>query len=380
MTYGRARLWLGIAGVGSLVTMASIALTGSLPQSFLQTTPGLGLQGLLQLAGVTGLCMLVLMPLDFLGGFWLPKRFNRSPAPFGAWLKNYSKAAILQAILFVFFGSMILLFSQNLGPAAGLAGIGLFIIACFVVRNRLILGRQLQTQASADKLLDVITLIQAWQIFVPQIVVVEHKDMGFTGGITDIGKNAKIVIPQAWLAFSTEHLATAVARRAMAISSGSYNRGLILAFVWNVAGFLLCALLPQAELTSVAGLVTIVCGFTLWSFVGLLTLPTLSRNASLRIDQELVRHGMPAELISNTALAVDRLQDDEPQRPRWVETIFHPVPSVSARNSQNTIGGIAAWNVARTALFFSWACLGILSRAVHCNVGRPELWAMLPTD
>jgi hypothetical protein len=79
---------------------------------------------------------------------------------------------------------------------------------------------------------------------------------------------------------------------------------------------------------------------------------------------------------------IDHLQDDEPTRPAGVEAIFHPIPSVSARlrafaTERPTTG---AWNAARYALYLSWPCLGFLSRAVHCNSGRPELWAMLPVD
>jgi hypothetical protein len=122
------------------------------------------------------------------------------------------------------------------------------------------------------------------------------------------------------------------------------------------------------------------CGFTVWSFLGLLVLPTVSRNASLQIDEELVHLGLPFELITNTASTMDHLQDGEPERSRFIETIFHPVPSVNGRNQSKTVKGFAAWNVARTTLFLSWACLGLLSRSVHCNVGRPELWTMLPTD
>ncbi len=34
----------------------------------------------------------------------------------------------------------------------------------------------------------------------------------------------------------------------------------------------------------------------------------------------------------------------------------------------------------RMMLFLSWAGLGGLARAVHCNIGRPSLWVMLPCD
>jgi hypothetical protein len=63
--------------------------------------------------------------------------------------------------------------------------------------------------------------------------------------------------------------------------------------------------------------------------------------------------------------------------------VFHPVPCVRRRVAElslrlRSIRGY--WNVARLTLFLSWPCGGFLSRAVHCNIGRPELWVLLPTD
>ena len=180
-------------------------------------------------------------------------------------------------------------------------------------------------------------------------------------------QDAQIVIPKAWLSFTREQLATAVARRTIAVNSGSYMRGLLVAFLWNIGGFTLCTFLPGASLVSIAGLVTTVCGFTIWSFIGLLILPTVSRNASLIIDEELLSQGTPTALISTTAQKMDQLQDDEPDRPRLIETIFHPVPNVASRAKTERVYGFAAWNVARTTLFLSWACLGFLSR---CSLQR----------
>ena len=380
MTYARARLWLGITGVGSLVTIAIFSLTLGLPNRLLNSQAEFGATELLQLVSVTGLFVLWLIPLDFLGGFLVPAQYQKSDQKFSSWFGGYVIAAFTQALLFVFFGSLIILSSQTYGLAGGGTAICLCIIACFVVRNRLLLYRESTSRLSEKKLADAISLIQSWQIFVPRITIVKHNDPGFTGGIVGIGKRAQIVIPEAWLSFTRQQLAAAIARRAIAIHSGSYSRGLVFALVWNVGGFMLCSLTPEANLTSVAGLVTTICGFTLWSFIGLLTLPTLSRRASLTIDRQLLQHGMPAELIFTTALTMDQLQDGEPDRPRLIETIFHPVPNVSSRNCEQPVPRLAAWNIARTTLFFSWPCLGILSRSVHCNIGRPELWTMLPTD
>ena len=380
MTYARARLWLGVTGVGSVVAIVTAAILLDLSQALLQQEGSFNLGAPLQLVCLTGLFLLWLMPMDFLGGYYLPARFQKSQQSFNSWLRSYSVAAVSQALLFVLFGCLILLFSQQWGVVGGIAAVSLGIFACFTVRDRMVLARRVTGDASATKVLEATNLIQTWQIFVPRTVVVEHTDVGFTGGIVGVGKNAKIVIPESWLSFSRPKLAAAIARRAVAINSGSYTRGLLLACAWNVGGFVLCSFMPEAGLSSVAGLVTTVCGFTLWSFFGLLTLPTLSRNASLRIDQDLLQQGIPPELISDTAFALDQMQDNEPERSPLIEAIFHPVPSVKSRNSSDPIQGLAAWNVARTTLFFSWACLGFLSRSVHCNVGRPELWAMLPSD
>lgn len=380
MTYARERLSLAITAVGSLVTLATIAVLGGIPQSNLSTCDGLAGRELLRLAGVIGLFMLWLMPLDFLGKFLLTRKFQKSEQSFVSWLSSYIIAVSLQAVLFVFFGTLILLLSQRLGAVGGGIAISLGIAACFVVCNRLLLNREVKSEQSTNKLLDAIAMIQSWQIFVPRTDVVEHKDVGFTGGIVGVGKHTKIVIPKAWLTFSREQLATAIARRAIAIDSGSYTRGLVISLAWNVLGFLLCSLLPGAGIATVAGLVTTVCGFTLWSFFGLLTLPTVSRNTSLEIDQVLAKQGVPSELIAQTAFTMDQMQDGESERPALIETIFRPVPNVTSRNRSEPIRRLAAWNVARTTLFFSWACHGFLSRSVHCNVRRPELWTMLPSE
>ena len=150
--------------------------------------------------------------------------------------------------------------------------------------------------------------------------------------------------------------------------------------IWNLLGFSICTWLPGAGVTSVAELVTTVCGFSLWSFLGLLTLPTLSRDAALQIDWTLRKQGAESELIESTARQQDLMQDGEPDRPALIETIFHPVPSVNSRVHERPRYFMGSWNVARNSLFVSWACLGLLSRAVHSNVGRPELWAMPPVD
>lgn len=128
--------------------------------------------------------------------------------------------------------------------------------------------------------------------------------------------------------------------------------------------------------------------FSLWSFLGLLTLPTLSRRGVIEVDERARAEGCPSETIRSTTHLLDELQDGEhelqdgePDRPSVVETVFHLIPSVRSRlEVPRTHGVVGFWDAARTAIYLSLAGLGLLGRAVHCNCGRPSLWAFLPTD
>ena len=381
MSYARARLWLGICAAGSLVVLATIMLATGIPSqrfSQLQTPSGSAMGQLFLLTFLVGMW---LAPLDFLGGFYLPRKFHKSFFSFRFWFKRYLLATLGQAFLFSGSAWLILLAGQTYGWFGAAAVVPVLGWCFFALRNRLISAKRLNGSGLVSRLGPAMDLVRRWNITPVPTIVVSHRDLGFTGGIIGVGKSARIVIPRAWLkTLSREELATAISRRSVAVNSGSYLRGLLLAFGWNVTGFLMASWLPNAGLETVGQLATTVCGFTIWSFLGLLTLPTLSRNASLEIDDQLRGSGVPANLIWDTAYSQDQLQDGEPHRSKWIERVFHPIPSVSQRNRSRPRGRLAAWNVAHTTLFLSWSCFGVLSRAVHCNIGRPELWTMLPTD
>ena len=128
--------------------------------------------------------------------------------------------------------------------------------------------------------------------------------------------------------------------------------------------------------------------FTLWSFLGVLVLPTLSRPAVIAADR-WARSSHDADVVASTITQLDAWQDDEADRGPGIEAIFHPVPSRSARlralrasdaPTDTVEVASGAWHATRMMLYLSWAGIGGLSRAVHCNIGRPALWVMLPGD
>ena len=141
-------------------------------------------------------------------------------------------------------------------------------------------------------------------------------------------------------------------------------------------------MLPGAAVTSVAGLVTAYFYFLLFGFAGLLLLPTFSRSAVFAVDQ-LARTQASPDDITEFAASVEELAEGEPTRSANLESVFHPIPCVARRakslvNREQHDG--PAWHTARMALFCAWAFGGPLSRSVHCNIGRPDLWVFLPAD
>ena len=238
MTYARARLWLGISGVGSLVLASSFVIFLRIPQQLLSGQQDFSLVDVRQLAYVAALFVLWLVPFDFLGGYYLPRIYRKSFMSFQLWCWNYLIAAFGQSLLFMLLALLVMTGGRIFGLAGGLLVIAIGTVACFLWRHLLLSSREVKTAWTGEKLAEAVQLVRAWQTSVPTLMVVRHDDVGFTGGISGLGKKVCIVIPQAWLnAMSREELATAIARRAAAINSGSYLRGLGIAFTWNCLGF-----------------------------------------------------------------------------------------------------------------------------------------------
>jgi hypothetical protein len=218
-----------------------------------------------------------------------------------------------------------------------------------------------------------------------RIEVLASTDEGFVGGWSGIAPR-RLVLPARWLELPDDALVAALQRRRIIAESGAHLRGVLGAVTWNTLGFVLVLALFVPGLGTAAGILTLAAGMTLWAFVGVLVLPTPSRAAVHAVDLEAAR-GVGAAVVRDAIERLDRWQDDEPKRSPGVERIFHPVPSrfsreanLAAATQQGAVKGYHAHHVARHALWLGWATLSPISRAVHCNVGRTAIWAMLPGD
>ncbi len=320
--------------------------------------------------------------LDFWGGYLAPTRFNQQPISLGRFLRQWSRGVIVQSLLFVASSIVILTVGRNTGQFGASISIVVMSILYVAFQSRLVAAMTGGTTHTNDDKVDrSLDRVQRWGLKRLPVTVIQNTDPGFTGGVLGLPRFESIIIPRDYVdQLTSEQLAIVLGRRMIAIESGSRTRGIVAALIWIVTGFCVSAALPGAGVTSIAELATTCMGFTVWTFLGLLTLPTVSRQSSYAIDSELLRRGADVKTFAETISALDSVQDDEPSRGALVETIFHPVPSVDNRQQTQQSGSPLAWHAARMTLFLSWSCMGLLARAVHCNVGRPELWAMLPTD
>ena len=159
-----------------------------------------------------------------------------------------------------------------------------------------------------------------------KVVFVETDAPYVTGGVAGLPGAETIFVPARWKETLTpEQLSAALARRKELVRSGSRARGVLLALGWNTAGFALSGML-SGRLETVAGLTGTFLGATLWSFVGVLVLPTPSQKGVFEGDARLRESGVPRQVFESLIVSLDRDQDDEPSRVPGVERIFHPDP------------------------------------------------------
>ncbi|MEM1108583.1 MAG: hypothetical protein AAGH99_07835 [Planctomycetota bacterium] len=371
---GPARLRLGIVGVGFWVVTSVCLLVFDAPSTLRSHLPN-GMSGDAVLMGLMlALYVLIQTPFDLLGGYIIPKRYARPIQPFRceawAWLRGVVGHGLLLS------GSAAAIYTGGfLGGwvgacVAGLIGVSL-LAAC-----RGLVARVVASLPPDD------TVAEMGNGPGLHAQLRHSQDEGFTGGITGFVTPKLNVMPAAWRdELTADGFALADARRESVIRSGAWRAGRYAALIYTALGLFLALLLagPHSAGTAV-GVVETSLWFTLWSFGGLLTLPSLSRRAVYRIDRDMLDRGNDPQAYHQLWSTLDGKQDDEPTRNKWVERIFHPVPSVTNRTNRDKLTGVALWDVARTSVYLGIGGLSLLTRSVHCNVGRPELWIWLPTD
>jgi hypothetical protein len=295
-------------------------------------------------------------------------------------LPKWLRAVTLQTVGFVSFGASLILVEVNYGLFGGICLFLAYLVFLTAFQSSFLyfVASGIKTSEKTIRPALVDSDIEQSRVRLHQ-----SPDSGFSGGITGFPGFEKIVIPTFWIEnLPGAVVKTEIMRRLAAISTGSRTRGILIAFAWNLVGFFISHTLIGGPVNSVARFADLVLIFTLWCFIGLLILPSVSRAGVIEVDHYVLEHNGTMENLVATIQSLDRLQEDEPSRDETVEAIFHPIPCVDKRISclaSSDTAPIGAWYAARFSVYLS-GCLSLLSRAVHCNCGLPERWILLPAD
>jgi hypothetical protein len=321
----------------------------------------------------------LLFPIDLLGGHAVVR--ERLPVP--AWLAGWLRGVAVQFAVWAVAAAALLCAARAGGaPAALLAGVALQL-ALLAARGAI--ARAAAPLSVTTPAAPLAEAARAAGVAPARVRTVATFDGGFVGGwLGALPGRAVLWVPASWLTMPRPALVAALARRRATLALGLHGRGVLLAVGWNALGLALALVAPGADARTAAGLLTVVAWATLWSFVGLLVLPTPSRRA-VHVGDRAAAASHGAAGLREAIVWLDVRQDDEPARPRGVETVFHPVPARTLRlaaldGAYTPPTTLAAHQAARHALYLAWALLSPLSRAVHCNVGRPALWVVWPGD
>lgn len=367
MRPGKARLLTGIACVGTLVVLAFAALYFEAATFVFPTSPTTPAHEFFSFLMFFVAVASIQLTFDFVGGVLIPAACESEPRTFFAWFRSWSRSVAVQTL----FYSVGFFFYLQIGREIGAP----WLIAVFATLQVMLLaGQELIWQITTANRCDEDRGTGSF---------VQHSDQRFVGGITGLPGFESILVPEGWKGrLQPSYIKMLVTRRRTAVKSGLRLRGIMFAMMWNLGSFAVAIVVSGGVVQSVADLVGVFLWFLLLSFVGLLVLPTFNRRGVLALDQQLATTYSSIEL-QQAILDVDSMTEQDPKRSVSAESIFQPIPCPDRRSRALANGDApkaGPWNVARTALFLSWAFGGPLARAVHCNVGRPELWAILPTD
>ncbi|WP_411281587.1 hypothetical protein [Gemmatimonas sp.] len=378
VTYARARLYLGITGVGSAVLLATALLHFRIPSSGLSMTAEQSVPAALFRVGLMfAFAQVAFLMFDLIGGAWLVRRREWA----STWLARWMRGVTVQWGVWMLSATLLMLAARAGGNPAAVAVFVLVQVLLATVRGRmaLVIARmpviptpERIARAAAQAGLDA-----------SRVQVVDSSDESFVGGWSGLTART-LVVPARWVQLPEPALAAMLLRRRLAATTGAHLRGVVGAMVWNTIGFVVSLALTGVSPASAGGVITLAAAMTLWAFLGVLLLPTPSRAAVFALDAAATA-SVGAEPMRSGIELLDIWQDDEPVRRAGVETVFHPVPG-RVRRIARLVGNASAvkpWHahhLARHALWLTWGACTPLSRAVHCNVGRSALWAMLPGD
>ena len=143
MSYARARLWLGITGVGTMVVVSALLLLLGAPWRLLPTTTGTLDRDLTALAAVFFVYAALSAPFDFFGGWVLPTEFRKSSRSFGAFFAAWLRGVVFHGAFLLASATVLLIVARMwgfVGALGAFVGIQIALLLCQPLVARLLAG------------------------------------------------------------------------------------------------------------------------------------------------------------------------------------------------------------------------------------------------
>jgi len=377
LSHARARLLIGMVSVGSIWVACIVALV-----AFSLTSGKAGYLNVVQLSfDVPAISILFLylfylclqITADICGGVIIPLVFKK---------RSESVSFLISHLGFGFVRHGII----NLATLGVLvAGSMLFGRAGLLLASAVNIAALLLFQKSLYQFVGGVRLKRAEE---KNTLVSYGLDAGFSGCVVDTIAETALLLPSHVVGPDNDYkiarlntlmrLQSKFARLSLPIFTNSIGAIFALYYLSYFQSF------PVQDVI-IYSLCTTVC-----SFILLLILPVLNRQAVLALDQKLVESGLDFKEFERAIRSEDLRGEDEYSRSNLVQSVFYPIPAPETRirnvienknRNENVVRfWIAFHHIARRTLYTSLGCGGFLSRSVHCNVGRPELWIISPSD
>lgn len=381
----RRRLRLGITGVGSSVLLAS-ALLLAVWQTWLpldaswrwQAAGGnLAISVFVLTVAWYLIHAVLLLPVEHAGGRRAIRQVPSLSSWMGSWLRGVLVLALLSAT------SMAAVISAGVAGGTRTAVLTTVGVSMLVLTAQGLLARwvnRLPVRSLPAALNDE---VKNAGLDARDIRVVEAADEAFVGGWIGAWRPT-LWIPAHWTGSDMQTLRRVQwVRRSVQLRSGARMRGWWAAVLWPALGLWLSVSLLPFTWDDARLWLAVPAMSTLWSFVAVLLLPTMSRPAVYHADAEAARV-VGAPDTAQSIAQLDQWQDDEPERTPLVESIFHPVPSAGNRarrlTDERSADNRGGHQQTRLTLLTSLVTGSVLGRVVHCNIGRPSLWVVYPGD
>ncbi|MDG2196873.1 MAG: hypothetical protein P8O70_08275 [SAR324 cluster bacterium] len=380
MKFTNLRAWFGLFNLIFWVGLACVGLFNEWPSSAFPAEPASLLVEVQWWALIVIAYVLIMLPLDLLGGYVIPGLAQNIQRNFSLFWSRLLRGILVHAGILLISGLLIM----EIGKLYGTWGVmGLLICMSLIMLllqaplARWLVGYKLHSE-DRENLRN-----RIGELLSRRTDVVREENPIFAGGITGLPWIEKTIIPSRWLEMSEDQLRAQILRRVGAVRTHSRHRGVLVAIIWNLYGFWSASLFAGAGVETVRGLFLTSMAFVIWMCFGQIILPNFSKSGSTEADKYATTNGV-AEMDLRDALQQQvQWSRDGHSEMNLIERLLSPSLPLNQRLEAirlDSVGLPGAWDSARIAQFLSWSCLGWFSRADYNLCGQPQNWVLQSGD